>query len=186
MLFLGDNEYTRQSFDNCGIWNVMLYLYFVVGTIMRQIFLPRADVLPSLSSSSSEDFIIDYFMQNCSFSTVSCPSDHPKRCTLFAPTSRPVHSDTNSASPGSILAAQQLRATTKSLTFPPLSIARYSFIQPSQLGRQSRERKFPPNLRNGSKEDSNPGSFDCESGILPLSYRPPCLCSCAPRQGRPF
>ena len=26
-------------------------------------------------------------------------------------------------------------------------------------------------LRNGSKGDSNPGSLDCESGILPLSYR---------------
>ena len=30
-----------------------------------------------------------------------------------------------------------------------------------------------PNLRNGSKGHSNPGSFDCESGILPLSYRAP-------------
>ena len=30
-----------------------------------------------------------------------------------------------------------------------------------------------PNLRNGSKGDSNPGSLDCESGILPLSYRAP-------------
>ena len=30
---------------------------------------------------------------------------------------------------GSILARQQLRAKAKSLTFPPLSIARYSFIQ---------------------------------------------------------
>ena len=28
-------------------------------------------------------------------------------------------------------------------------------------------------LRNGSKGDSNPGSLDCESGILPLSYRAP-------------
>ena len=36
---------------------------------------------------------------------------------------------------------QQLRATTKSLAFPPLSIARYSFIQLSQLERQWRERK---------------------------------------------
>ena len=49
---------------------------------------------------------------------------------LFAPPSgRPVHSDTNSVSPGSILAMQQLRWKTKSLTFPPLSIARYSFKQ---------------------------------------------------------
>ena len=30
-----------------------------------------------------------------------------------------------------------------------------------------------PNLPNGSKGDSNPGSLDCESGILPLSYRAP-------------
>ena len=40
-----------------------------------------------------------------------------------------------------MLAMQQLRATTKSLTFPPLSIARYSFIQLSEQGRQWRERK---------------------------------------------
>ena len=26
-----------------------------------------------------------------------------------------------------------------------------------------------PKLRNGSKPDSNPGSLDCELGILPLS-----------------
>ena len=30
-----------------------------------------------------------------------------------------------------------------------------------------------PKLGNGSKGDSNPGSLDCESGILPLSYRAP-------------
>ena len=42
--------------------------------------------------------------------------------SLFASPGRPVHSDTNSASPGSILARQQLRAKAKSLTFPPLSI----------------------------------------------------------------
>ena len=47
---------------------------------------------------------------------------------------RPVHSDTNSTSLGSILAMQQLRAKTKSLTFQPLSIARYSFIQLNELG----------------------------------------------------
>ena len=28
-------------------------------------------------------------------------------------------------------------------------------------------------LRNGSNGDSNPGSFDCEAGILPLIYRAP-------------
>ena len=30
-----------------------------------------------------------------------------------------------------------------------------------------------PNLQNGSKGDSSPGSLDCESGVLPLSYRAP-------------
>ena len=79
---------------------------------------------------------------------------------------------TNSASPGSILVRQQLRAKTKSLTCPPLSIARYSFIQLSQLGPQWRERKCPI-FETVAKGDSNPGSLDCESGILPLSYRAP-------------
>ena len=89
----------------------------------------------------------------------------------FALPGRPVHSDTNLASPGSILAMQQLRAKVKSLTFPPL-IARYSFIHLSQLGHQWRERKCPI-FETVAKEDSNPGSLDCESGILPLSYRAP-------------
>ena len=52
----------------------------------------------------------------------------PSLTDLFIPTPF-------SASPGSILASQQLRAKTKSLTFPPLSIARYSFIQLSEQGR---------------------------------------------------
>ena len=78
--------------------------------------------------------------------------DHSKRFTLFALPGRPVHSDTNSASLGSIL----LRATTKSLTFPPLSIAR-SFIQLSQLHGASMERTKMPNLRNGSKVGFEPG-----------------------------
>ena len=61
-----------------------------------------------------------------------------------------------SASPGSILAMQQFRATTKSLTFTPLSIARYSFIQLSRQGRQWREGKMA-NLPNGSKGGFEPG-----------------------------
>ena len=98
--------------------------------------------------------------------------DRSKRFTLFAFPGRHVHSDTNSASPGSILVRQQLRAKTKSLTCPPLSVARYSFIQLSQLGPQWRERKCPI-FETVAKGDSNPGSLDCESGILPLSYRAP-------------
>ena len=52
------------------------------------------------------------------------------RFTL-APSGRPVRSVTNLAS----LATQQLHARTKSLILPPPSIARYSFIQPSELER---------------------------------------------------
>ena len=73
----------------------------------------------------------------------------PSLTDLFIPTPF-------SASPGSILARQQLRAKTKSLTFPPLSIARYSFIQLSEQGRLWSERKMP-NLRNGSKGGFEPG-----------------------------
>ena len=65
------------------------------------------------------------------YSAVSSPLDRSKRFTLSSH-GRPVHSDTNSASLGSILAMQQLR-NDYSLTFPPLSIARYSFIQLSRL-----------------------------------------------------
>ena len=111
-------------------------------------------------------------LQRCRSGTVSSPLDRSKRFTLFASPGRPVHSDTNSASPGSILARQQLRAKAKSLTFPPLSIARYSFIQLSEQGRQWRERKCPI-FETVTKRDSNPGSLDCESSILPLSYRAP-------------
>ena len=48
-------------------------------------------------------------------SAICGPSDRSKRFTLFALPGRPVHSETNSASPGSILAMLQLRAKTKSL-----------------------------------------------------------------------
>ena len=89
----------------------------------------------------------------------------PSLTNLFIPTPF-------SASPGSILAMQQLRSTTKSLIFAPLSIVRYSFIQLSQQGRQWREGKCPI-FQTVAKWDSNPGSLDCEYGILPLSYRAP-------------
>ena len=74
-----------------------------------------------------------------SFYIAQYPLDRSKLCLALP--GRPVQFDTNSASPGSILAMQQLRAKTKSLTCPPLSIARYSYVQLSQLGRQWRERK---------------------------------------------
>ena len=64
-------------------------------------------------------------------------AQYPDHCTTqsalhFSSPGRPVHSDTNSASLGSILAMQQLR-NDYSLTFPSLSIVRCSFIQLRRL-----------------------------------------------------
>ena len=70
----------------------------------------------------------------------------------------------------------------KSLTLPPLSIGRYSYIQLTEQGRQWRERKCLI-FEKITKRDSNPGSLDCESGILPLSYRAPQF-SVSPAGGR--
>ena len=64
------------------------------------------------------------------------------------PPGTPVHSDTKSTSLGSILAMQQLCVKTKSLTYPPLSIDRYSFIK---------LKLKMPKLRNGSKRGLEPG-----------------------------
>ena len=105
-----------------------------------------------------------------SFYRAQYPVRWTAQSTLHFLPSLTVHSDTNSASPGSILAMQELRATTKSLTFPPLSIAR--FIQLSQQGRQWRERKCPI-FETVAKGFSNQGSLDCESGVLPQRYRAP-------------
>ena len=56
------------------------------------------------------------------YSAVSSPLDRSKRFTLFAIPGTPAHSDTNSASPGSILAMLQLRANTKSIKCPSLAV----------------------------------------------------------------
>ena len=89
--------------------------------------------------------------------------------SLISSPGRHVHSDTKSASPGSIPPMQQLPAKTKSLTSPPLSI----FIYKAEWTGTSAERTKMANLRRGNKGDSDSGSRDCESGILPLSYRTP-------------
>ena len=76
-----------------------------------------------------------------------------------------------SASPGSILAMQQLR-NDYSLTFPPLSIARYSFIQLSEQGRLWSERKCPnfetvtTGIRTRALSIASPAFYQ-------LSYRAP-------------
>ena len=85
-----------------------------------------------------------------------------------SPRSSPVHSDTNSTSLGIIFATQQLRATTIHSHFQN-SIARYSFIQLCEFGRRGGNEN-PTHVETASKGDSNPGSLDCESGILPMSY----------------
>ena len=108
-------------------------------------------------------------------STVSSPLDRSKRFTLHPRFTCSFRHQLGYS--GNILAMQQLRATTKSLTFPPLSIAWYSFKQLNQLGHQWREQKCPI-FETVAKGDSNPGSLDCETGILPLSYRAPQLRSC--------
>ena len=69
------------------------------------------------------------------YSAVSSPLDRSKRFTLSS-TGRPVHSDTNSASLGSILAMQQLLRNDYSLTCPPLSITRHSVLRVSRLRRR--------------------------------------------------
>ncbi len=68
-------------------------------------------------------------------SMTSSPLDRSKRFTLFLPW-QTCSFQHQLVSPGSILVMQQLRAKTKSLTFPPLSIARYSFVQLSEMGRR--------------------------------------------------
>ena len=64
----------------------------------------------------------------------------------------------------------QLRAKTKSLTFPPLSIARYSCIQLSVLW----HRGDNENARASKQQQKAfaPG-LSWEPGILPLSYQAP-------------
>ena len=87
----------------------------------------------------------------------------PPLADLFIPTPF-------SASLGSILAMQQLR-NDYSLTFPLLSIARYSFIQLSRLRR--REVKENAQTSKRYQRGFEPGLLNCESGILPLSHRAP-------------
>ena len=110
------------------------------------------------------------------YSAVSRPLDRSKRFTLIALPDRPVHSETNTASPGSILAMLQLRAKTKSLTFPPLSIARFSF---KQLERQWRERKFLI-FETVAKGDCHKPNEICKSIHVLLSLTKICFLAITP------
>ena len=55
-----------------------------------------------------------------------------------------------------------------SYTYPPLSIARYSFIQLSEL-EQCRVNKLARGF-NTAAQDSNPGPLSREAEALPLSH----------------
>ena len=65
---------------------------------------------------------------------------------------------------------QQLR-NDYSLTCPPLSIDKYSFIQLTEL--EHREEKENALTSKRYQSGFEHLSLDCESGILPLSYRAP-------------
>ena len=62
-----------------------------------------------------------------------------------------------------------------SYTYPPLSIARYAFIQLSEL-EQCRVKKLAQGF-NTAAQDSNPGPLSRESEALPLSH----CALCSPR-----
>ena len=89
------------------------------------------------------------------YSAVSSPLDRSKRITLFLPwqtcfalPGRPVHSDTNSASPGSILAMHQLRATNKSITHISTTVYSQVLIYTVETNGALMERTEMPNIRN--------------------------------------
>ena len=60
------------------------------------------------------------------YSAVSSLLDRSKRFTYTSPPGRPIHSDTNSASLGSILAMQELRAMTNHSRLAHISNTVYS------------------------------------------------------------
>ena len=102
------------------------------------------------------------------YSAVSSPLDPSKRFTFFLPweTCSFRHQLGFSWKHSSHAAIAQRLFTHIS--------TRYSFIQLSEQGCQWRERKCPI-FETVAKGDSNPGSLDCESIILPLSYRALCI-----------
>ena len=105
------------------------------------------------------------------YSAESSPLDRSKSFTLFLPwqTCSFRHQLGFSGKHSSHAAIVQRQFTYTSC--PPLSIARYSFIQLSRLRRrEENENILQLELRNGSKGDSTTGFHDCESGILPLIW----------------
>ena len=92
--------------------------------------------------------------------------DRSKR--LLHPPGRPVQPDTKSTSLRSIQPCSNYCMKTIHSRFS--AVYSQVLIYTAESTGASMERTEMPNLQNDSKGDSNPGSLDCESGILPLSY----------------
>ena len=105
----------------------------------------------------------------CRHSMMSIQSVRPLKTLCTSPPGRPVHSDNNSTSLGSIPAMQHYNARRLS-TFPPLYMASNSFIQLSELGHHGDNEYAKTSKQCQEMGYSNPGSLDCETDILPLSY----------------
>ena len=63
-----------------------------------------------------------------------------------------------------------LRACVRECVRACVCVHSQVLIYTGESTRASMERTKMPNLRKGSKGGFEPGSLDCESGILPLSY----------------
>ena len=95
---------------------------------------------------------------------VFCIAQYPVRSSP----DRPVHSDTNSPSLGSVLAVLQSCATTTHSHFHHCLEPRTHLYSWVNWNIMERERKCP-NFETVANGDSNPGSLDGESGVLTLS-----------------
>ena len=128
----------------------------------------RSSVIDSLTPRLVNEKGFKYKKGMFLYSAVSSPLDRSK-CFTLHPTGRAVRSNNNnSTSLGSNSSQAAITREDYPLTFPPPSTARYSFIQPNYLWDVTEnENSQTSKWQKGA--DSNPGSQDCESGILPLS-----------------
>ena len=113
-------------------------------------------------------FFIIYFL--FLYSAVSSPLDRSKRFTLSSP-GRPVHSDTVLG----FSCKHSSHAAIAQRLFTHISTTVYSqvLIYTAESTEATWSERKCPNFDTVAKGDSNPGSLDCESGILPLSYGAP-------------
>ena len=100
------------------------------------------------------------------YSAVSNPQDLSKRFTLYFP-DRPVHSDTISASLGSIQPYATINAQRLLVHISTTVYSQVSFIQLSEL-EQCRVKKLTRGF-NTAAQDSNPGSCSREPEALPMN-----------------